>query len=243
MKLYVNCTANLGDFMNAYPVLSGLSKKEPLNLVIKKEMRKFKGFREFLMFQDIFQSVAFDDEEFLYHPMILSSWTRMDRNSSIRPTETCRYENWIRDNYKIDFEVDDDCEIKIDDVLIEDFQDKIIVGDRWTHETIDNRRNTKVVELGAKPDPKKVVYLDYTKDLMYNCNIIKYNPNPFITTFTGIGIIADLMNKETIVCWDEDMRMWDGHPVEFDFERHYYGNRKSKLVYVKDLEKENELFA
>jgi len=31
------------------------------------------------------------------------------------------------------------------------------------------------------------------------------------------------------------MRTWDGHPVEFDFKRHYYGNRKSKLVHVKDI--------
>jgi len=122
---------------------------------------------------------------------------------------------------------------------VESFNDKHIIGDRWSHETIDSTRNTNVVEHGAKPNPSKVVYLDYSKPLMYNCNVIKKNPNPFITTFTGVGIIADLMNKETIVCWDDNMQTWVqktfGKPIDFDFERHYYGNRKSKLVYVEDL--------
>ena len=109
------------------------------------------------------------------------------------------------------------------------------IGDRWNHETIDTRRKTNVVEHGAQPDPSKVVYLDYSKDLLYNLNLIQCSNKPFISTFTGIGILADLMYKETIVCWDEDMRTWDGHPVEFDFIRHYYGNRSSKLVHVKEL--------
>ena len=96
-------------------------------------------------------------------------------------------------------------------------------------------KNTNVIENGVNPDTTKVLYLDYTKDILYNLNLIKCSDKPFITTFTGIGIIADLMNKETIFGWDEDMRVWDGHPVEYDFIRHYYGDRKSKLVYVKDI--------
>jgi hypothetical protein len=241
MRVQINCTANLGDFMNAIPVLSGLAKynKEPISLIIKGEMRKFNDIKEFLMYQDIFKSVEFDDEIFSYGELIqLSSWTRMDRNSDSRPVETCRYENWIKDNYNLDFDVDDDFQIKVQDMEVEDVKDKFIVGDRWSTKqdpSVDTRRNTNVVENGANPDPSKVFYLDYTKPLMYNCNIIKQNPNVFITTFTGIGIIADLMNKETVVCWDEDMRMWDGQPVEFDFERHYYLDRKSRLIHVKEL--------
>ena len=147
-------------------------------------------------------------------------------------------ENWVNDNYRMLFEVDDDFQVQVFPMFIDDLTDKIIIGDRWSSKqdpSVDTRRNTNVIENGVNPDPSKVFYLDYSKPLMYNLNIIKNNPNPFITTFTGIGIIADLMNKETIVGWDEDMRVWDGRPVEFDFSRHYYGNRKSKLVHVKDI--------
>ena len=236
MIINLNCTANLGDFMNAFPVLSGLAKREKIKLVIRNEMRKFNGIKEFLMYQDIFDEVSFEDEVFVSgNIVVLSSWTRMDRNDPNRPIETCRYENWLHDQYNLDFEVDDDVEIKIFTQFVDDLTNKVIIGDRWNHTTVDNRRNTNVIENGVSPDSSKVHYLDYTKPLMYNLNIIKNNPNPFITTFTGIGIIADLMNKETIVGWDEDMRTWDGHPVEFDFARHYYGNRKSKLVHVKDI--------
>jgi len=240
MKLRIDCTANLGDFCNALPVISGISKyvNEKIDIIIRPEMRKFNGIKEFLLYQPMFNSVEFSDEVFSYGDIMqLSSWTRMDQEDENRPIETCRYENWVNDNYRMLFEVDDDFEIQVKPMpfTLSDIMSKTVIGDRWNHTTIDTRRNTNVVEHGVKPDPLKVIYLDYSKPIMENLNIIKNNPNPFITTFTGIGIIADLMNKETIVCWDEDMRMWDGQPVEFDFKRHYYGNRKSKLVYVKDL--------
>jgi len=240
MKIKIDCTANLGDFCNALPVISGISKyvNEKIYIIIRPEMRKFNGIKEFLLYQPMFNSVEFSDDVFAYGDIMnLSSWTRMDQENEKRPIETCRYENWVNDNYRMLFEVDDEFEIQVKPMpfTLSDIMSKTVIGDRWNHETIDTRRNTNVVEHGAKPDPLKVIYLDYSKPIMENLNIIKNNPNPFITTFTGIGIIADLMNKETIVCWDEDMRMWDGQPVEFDFKRHYYGDRKSKLVYVKDL--------
>jgi hypothetical protein len=239
MIIFLNCTANLGDFMNAMPVLSGISKSNgKFKLIIRDEMVKFNGIKEFLMYQDLFSEVSFQNEAFIYGNIIgLSSWTREDRTAPHRPIETCRYETYLRDNSpNLQFEVDDDFEIKVESMGVPDLTDKTIIGDRWNHQTIDTRRNTNVVEHGVNPDPSKVFYLDYSKSIMFNLNLIKYNDNPFITTFTGIGIIADLMNKETIVCWDEDMRMWDGHPVEYDFKRHYYGNRKSKLINVKELE-------
>ena len=239
MLIYVSCTGNLGDFANALPVISGLSlyDKRPIDLIIKSEMRKFNGIKELLLQQPCINSVEFDGEVYFNGGINLSSWTRMDQDDPNRPVETCRYENWIRDNYKLDFKVDDNFKIVTPPVYIPDGFDenKYVIGDRWNHTTIDTRRKTNVVEHGVQPDPSKVIYLDYTKDILYNLNLIQCSNKPFITTFTGIGILADLIEKETIVCWDEDMRMWDGHPVEYDFIRHYYGNRKSKLVYVKDL--------
>ena len=240
MRIKIDCTANLGDFCNALPVISGISKyvDQKIDIIIRPEMRKFNGIKEFLMYQPMFNSVEFADDVFIAGDIMnLSSWTRMDQDDSNRPIETCRYENWVNDHYRMLFEVDDEFEVQVDPMsgIAIETTNKTIIGDRWNHATIDTRRNTNVVEHGANPNPEKVFYLDYSKPIMYNLNLIKNSPNPFVTTFTGIGIIADLMNKETICCWDEDMRTWDGHPVEYDFIRHYYGNRKSKLVYVKDL--------
>jgi hypothetical protein len=241
MKIKIDCTANLGDFCNALPVISGISKSvgHKIHLIIRPEMRKFNGIKEFLQHQKMIKDVDFSDDLLVFGDiMTLSSWTRMQQEDADRPVETCRYENWVRDNYQLDFRVDDDFEVQVEPTPVEDVTDKTIIGDRWSAQqdpAVDTRRNTNVVEHGVNPDPTKVFYLDYTKPIMYNLNLIKNNPNPFVTTFTGIGIIADLMNKETIVCWDEDMRTWDGHPVGFDFKRHYYADRYSKLVYVKDL--------
>jgi hypothetical protein len=237
MKINIDCTANLGDFANALPVISGISKykNEKIHLIIRPEMRKFNGIKELLKYQPMIEDVDFSDDLLVFGDVMnLSSWTRMDQEDENRPVETCRYENWVNDNYRMLFEVDDKFELQVKDEPME-FTDLYIIGDRWNHPTIDTRRKTQVVKDGVNPDESKVHYLDYSKPIMENLNLIRYSYKPFITTFTGVGILADLMNKETIVCWDEDMRMWDGHPVEFDFKRHYYADRKSKLVHVKDV--------
>ena len=131
MLIQINCTANLGDFSNALPVISGLSlyDKRPVDLIIRGEMRKFVGIKELLLEQPCINSVEFDDEVFSNGAINLSSWTRMDQDDKDRPVETCRYENWIRDNYGIDFKVDDDFELMIKDEPME-FTDLYVIGDR-----------------------------------------------------------------------------------------------------------------
>lgn len=238
MKIYLNCTANLGDFMNAYPVLSGLSKLDAIDLIIRHEMIKFADFREFLYYQGIFRSVEYDNQTATNNAIILSSWTHMTRTDPNRPVETCRYENWIKEKYKLDFTVDDDCRIKCPELDIDVFADKFIVGDRWGADqdaAVDQRRLSHVIRDGANIDFTQVHFLDYTKSIFENCAIIAQNPNRLISTFTGISIIADLMAKPVTVCWDDDMRIWDGKPVEFDWQRHFYADRNSELVYVRDL--------
>ena len=130
MKIYLNGTANLGDFLNGLPVMSGISKAYgKFELVVKKEMKKFKGLKEFLMYQDLFTEVNFDDELFLYGDIItMSSWPiREDKGDPYRPTETCRYENFMKDRYKMDLRdlvvVPDDYSIELE--RVREFNKKI----------------------------------------------------------------------------------------------------------------------
>lgn len=234
MKVHLNCTANLGDFMNAMPVISGIVKKYgKIEFIIRGEMKKFNGIRDFLMYQDLFTDVVFDDEIFMYNAkcVILSSWTREDRNSPIRPIETCRYENWIKDNYNIDFDVDDDFILKVEDLNVYVDQSKPYCGDRWSGPSIDGRRGTWVLKHLAN-----VNFLDYNDSLMLNAYKIKHSNHKFVSTFTGISGIADLLNKDQLVLWGEDIRNWDNKPIEYSFMKHYYGNRNSKLLYLGDFE-------
>ena len=241
MRVYLNCTANLGDFLNAIPVLSGLKNSYgKYELIVKKETKKFSGFRELLEYQDFFSAVNYDDEILLYgdQPIILSSWTREDKTSEHRPIETCRYENWLKDHYNLEYEVDDNVKLKFPYMKTIESYEKFVLGDRWTKEldpNVDTRRKTSVLKDSGKFNNSYVTYLSYYNSLFYNMNVIQNSKKPFITTFTGIGILADLMGKETIVLYDDDMKMWDGRPVEYDFERHYYGDRKSKLEYIREF--------
>jgi len=95
--VYCVGTSNLGDFLNGLPVLSGMQKKfGKFDLLIKKEMSKFKGIIEFLEYQDIFNKIEFHDpkEDGDKIALLFASWhpqypIKNYRNNPNRPTETC----------------------------------------------------------------------------------------------------------------------------------------------------------
>lgn len=243
MKIYLNCTANLGDFVQSLPVLSGVYREYgPIEFYIRHEMRKFRGIKEFLMYQGFFSSVYFDDEKHTVQGPVyaLSSWTREDRNSPNRPIETCRYENWLKDNYRWKFDVDDQFVIQYPKIDIE-LKDTYYVGDRWWTPDIDARREVNVLSYLSEYE-----FLDYNNDILTNCYIIKESSHPFITNFTGVGMITDLLNKECFVVWRaEDWKpefrrgndiSWDnGKNIQLIFEKHFYLDRGAKLVHADHL--------
>jgi len=245
MRIYLNGTANLGDFLNGLPVMSGISKAYgKFELTIKHEMKKFKGIKEFLMYQDLFTDVNFDDEVFMYGELIkMSSWPiREDKNNPDRPIETCRYENYMKDNYTMQFEVDDDFTVKTPEYDI-DVKDSYYVGDRWAVGEIDTRRETHILSHLTNCE-----FIDFDRPMLENAYIIKNLTKPFITNFTGVGMLADLLNKELYCVWKaEDWKpehrvgndvSWDnGKNINQVFEKHFYLNRKAKLVHAKDLER------
>lgn len=242
MNLYLKSTANLGDFLNSMPVLSGISKTYgPIGIIIRKEMRKFKGFKEFLEYQSIFNEISYDDEVFFSGVTEISSWTRETQNNPNRPIETCRYENWMKDR-GFEFEVDDDFEVKFPEFDFVVRSDVPYVGDRWNVNDIDSRRESNVLSYLSKYE-----FIDYNRDMLENCFIIKKSAKPFITNLTGVAVLADLLNKEQFVVWKpEDFKPefrkgndinWDnGKDINKVFSKHFYGNRKSKLVHANDLQ-------
>lgn len=243
MRIYLNGTSNLGDFLNGMPVMSGICKHYgKYSLTIKKEMKKFKGLVEFLMYQDLFTEVVFDDDVFMYGDIIqMSSWPiREDKNDPNRPTETCRYENFMKDNFGMMFDVDDDFTIKTPDYDIK-VKDTYYVGDRWSVGEIDTRRETHILSHLTNCE-----FIDFEKPMLENAYIIKNLTKPFITNFTGVGMLADLLNKELYCVWKaEDWRpehrvgndiSWDnGKNINQIFEKHFYLNRKAKLVHASEL--------
>ena len=242
MRIHLASTANLGDFLNALPVLSGIHRGwGKFEFVIKSEMKKFNGIKEFLMYQDLFTDVLFEDEAiFIGNTITLSSWTREDKNHPDRPIETCRYENWLRDNYpNLEFAVDDEFILKVKDYESLTWNPGYYAGDRWNGPGIDARRKTNTLQHIAG-----LTFLDYTRPIMENAYFIKNCNDPFVSTFTGISGIADLLNKKQIVLWGDDIHNWDNKPITYSFEKHYYGNRNSRLMYMGDFEMEriNEYF-
>ncbi len=232
--LYLNCTANLGDFLNVLPVLSGLSKQYEISFIIKSEMKKFYGISDLLEYQGIFKNVYFDDDPVVQNTpvFLISSWTREDRINDYTPIESCRYAHWLSDNHGFKFDIDDDFILQVPDLPME-VEDKVYAGDRWFGPQIDDRRNSGVL---SKFD--KLEFIDFNRHMVANVYIIKNSKKPFISTFTGISVLADLLNVDQYVLWGDDIRNWDNKPIEYSFAKHFYGNRKSKLMYINDFERD-----
>lgn len=234
---------NLGDFINCLPALSGFYKhtKEKISLSICDRLQRFRGIKELLLAQEMFSEVKFMHEELTYKDFILIDDQDSEENNDITPISTFKYANSIRKIYDINFEIDNEFELNVPKVDIDYLNDHIIIGDRWSiNETteLDTRRYSYMIKQSGILNHKLTHYLDYNKDLLYNCALIKFNPNPFVTTFTGIGILADLMKKQQYIVWGDDVFNWDNKPIEYSFHLHYFKNRNSKLVYIKDFKLE-----
>jgi len=240
MKVYSPRIHNLGDFIHCLPTLSGLHEKYgPISFGICDRLKRFNGIKDLLLYQGIFSDVHFMDEQPIVKEYIVLDDTGGDQDNGDEPFAVRRCYNFVRSNYNIDFDLDVDYNLNIpwyND--IREHEDSIIVADRWSPKDapdVDERRLSNHIRGYDKFNTDRFYYLDYSHHLLYNLSLIKYNPNPFITTFTGIGILSDMMNKETHILWDDDLYNWDGKPIEYSFDLHYYKNRNSHLHYIKDF--------
>lgn len=231
---------NLGDFMHCLPALSGIKKHygDDLSFVISDRLMRFKGIKELLMYQGIFEEVLFQHEITDRPPGLVIRDDEYDDGCGPESLVSRRVYNNLRRNHGMDFPFDYNFLLRVPE-LDSDHVDDYMVGDRWSLQDtveIDERRNSYILKNNGLFEKDNVITLDYSNDLLYNCSLIKYNNKPFITTITGIAVVADLMGKETYVLWDDDLRHWQGFSIEQIFRMHFFKNRDCKLMYVKEFD-------
>lgn len=251
LKLWCPNVFNLGDFFNCLPVVSGLAKShgEQIHFVVPDCFQKIFGFREFMEFQPcigklVFRCEVLNMDEASY---IVTTYTPNDfrhlTERPNRPTETMRHGDFINQNYYARTEdppnwfVDDDFLFHVDDIAVPSTEGRYVVGDRWSKVT-DTRRSWNILkDSGLFDDPEKFYFLDYeTYSLMDNACIINNSEKPFLGTFTGSGMLADLLGKENYCLYDDSMLdpPWNGMPIEFSYWKHYYADRPNKLFHLND---------
>lgn len=225
-------TSNLGDFLNCLPVLSGLSKTYgDLILILQSDMQRFLGIKSLLEYQPCLSKVIFEDEihqfEELKNQQVIpfNSWVRQEQTSKYRPIETCRYEIRFKEDYNLKFEVDDDYILQFPEIDI-NCEDLVVIGDRCDKTTSDKSRSSGLLKNSGKFDNN--FFLDYSKDCVYNVNVIK-KCKKFVTTFTGVAVIADLLNIEFDLYYEQSFDGWAGQSAIYTYNKHFYTNRKSIL--------------
>ena len=229
-------SGNVGDTLAVLPVLSGITKAtdHKISLVVRDKMKMFKGFKELMELQPCITSLKFESEVKLDDTYQIMSLVNDFTQHSIRPWETVRLEEDFRKRYNIDFEVDDDFELQVLEVVPS--INKFIIGDRMNSPMMDQRRRFNVLENSKKFPVEKCYFLDYNESMLINAAYIKQSDKPIFTTFTGISTITDLLKKEAVVLWGDDIRNWDSKPIEYSFNKHFYRDRKCKLMYIGDFD-------
>lgn len=243
IRIFMPMSGNVGDTLNVLPVLSGIHKStgHAISLVVRDKMKIFNGLKELLMMQNCICSVKFESDVKVDNTYNIISLVDDFTQHPTRPWETVRLEESFRRQYNIDFEVDDNFILTTPEIVAD--PDRFLVGDRMMHRDMDQRRKFNVLEQSGKFPVEKTRFIDYNMSMAYNAALIKASSRPILTTFTGISVIADLLNKEQIVFWGDDLKNWDNKPIEYSFNKHFYRDRKSKLMYLGDfniMEFENE---
>lgn len=237
-KIYMVWSGNVGDTLNVMPLLSGLYKStdKKIELVVNNKMKMFVGFREFMEYQECISNLYFADEVNIseyYHLSLVNNFT----SHLNRPWETVRLEEWYTNSLRTTVKVDDEFVLSVP--LIDMELDKFIVGDRMFHNNMDHRRSFNLIEKSGKCPLTTCEYLDYSKPMLVNAAILKATPRPIISTFTGISVIADLLNKPTIVLWNDELANWDNKPIEYSFNKHFYRNRRTQLMHINEFDLNN----
>lgn len=238
---------NLGDFFNAMPVISGISKalNESVRLIVSPKLRAINGFREFMEFQDCIGECFFRDEiinmnEEGYTTLHYSREEfRNLKERPNRPIETMRHERWIHDSYKtFNWEVDDDFKFMVYPTYMASDMPLYVVGDRWLNNDTDTRRSSFILKDSGVFDDPKYHFLDYTNTLMNNAYLI-VACQEFYGTFTGSGMLADLLGVPNYCVYCDDMvnPPWNNAPIEYSYWKHYYADRPNQLIHIEDLRK------
>lgn len=235
IRIFMPMSGNVGDTLAVLPVLSGIYKStgHQISLVVRDKMKMFNGFRDFMMFQPCIVALRFESEinmDQTYQTLSLVDTFTKHPN---RPWETVRLEEDFRNKYNLEFEVDDDFELQVPEIKFND--DRFLVGDRMLHPDMDQRRKFNVLEKSNKFPLDKCRFLDYNENMLTNAAYVKLTKKPIFTTFTGISTIADLLKKETVVLWGDDLKDWDNKPIEYSFNKHFYRNRKCRLEYLNNF--------
>lgn len=224
-------TSNMGDFLNSLPVLSGIyNSYGAINLVIQDDMKRFNGFRDLLSYQPIFNSVKYKSEVSYYGDYIpFNSWVDDFSFDGVHPIETTRYKKYFDLTTVLSFDIDDTFILQVPHLNI-DYYD-IVVGDRCSSTANDNSRQYNILKSSNRFITAN--YLDFNNSCIFNANVIK-QCNKFITTFTGVSVLADLMNIPFDLYYTRDFDGWAGQSIGLTYHKHFYITRKSTLKLLHD---------
>ena len=235
IRFFMPMSGNVGDTLNVMPVLSGIYKStgHKIHLVVKDKMKFFSGVKQFLEMQDCIYKLDFESDVKLDTTYNTLSLVSNFEKHPTRPWETVRLDEHVRRNFNIEYTVDDDFIFKVDDQIFT--TSKFLVGDRMYHSEMDGRRRFNTLLDSGKFPIEQCQYLDYNLPMATIASMIKHSDKILFTTFTGISTIADLLNKEMVVLWGDDLINWDDKPIEYSYNKHFYRDRKSKLIYLGDF--------
>lgn len=215
----------VGDFLNTLPFLSYYTqlKNEKASISLLPCMQNFTGLKEFLEYQPFIDKVYFDGPT-SDCVMDLQIYCTLANQFGItdfprRSIGTARLAGFDQ--------IDRNLTLRFPSVqTVEDVSQKIIVADRV---------RTQVMRKSGQFDNPNFFWLDYSKDMIYNLNLMSRSKLPVYATFTGVAILLNLCRIPVKLIYYEDLVNYYGRPVNHFHTDHHFLDRPIELVWYKDL--------
>ncbi len=214
-KYYHNRLSNVGDFVYCLFVFEYLNRKHSLTFDLRipnNFERRIPGFCDLFRYQPYINSC-----DYVKNEKNISDFTEFDLSNNAYDTFYAQYfVNYFCETLGVECDYNKDFELHIPNLTNQEdldfYSNKIIVGDRMSN-ALDRRRSHHLLRRSCRFEGSDYFYVNETFPFLVNCAIIKASKHPFHSTWTGISIIANMMNKELILYYDDQIEQWPKNTV------------------------------
>jgi hypothetical protein len=225
--------ANLGDYLGVIPCYFALHErlKEPFEILLPLDLKKYNGIVDLFKIQKFCSNCDFIDCGKNYLRFTTINVENYDYNCGI-PKRTIAFRQGIEQVLGVELNLTNKKPIMFVPFKYRD-NDKTYVGDR-TLEAFkrDSRRKYNILKNSGLFDLPNFEFLNYNKSVLSICTDILSSKNSFISTFTGVSVLAHFLGKDIDLYYDKEIEFWENNNIQQTFSHHYYNDGSARLINI-----------
>jgi hypothetical protein len=233
LTLGYNDWANLGDYLGVVPVYFALYEllKEPFEILLPLDLKKYRGIEDLFKIQKFCSYCDFIDCGKRYLKFTTLHVDDYDYNCSI-PKRTLAFKLGLEQSLGIKLNLTSKKPLL--NIPFKEINSNVsFVGDR-TLEAYkrDPRRKYNMLKDSGLFNTSDFIFLNYNNSVLSICMDILSSNKPFISTFTGVSVLAHFIGKDIDLYYDKDIEFWENYNIQQTFSHHYYNDGSARLINI-----------